>query len=289
MESTMIKIFIISSVLVMSVGCSHSSVNDYYDSAQENSAGAEKSAAKSSGSRKAEQRADKKSEADSSHKEGNHNLIEAIRGHDDESIYRAATGALSQNPNDPVALNALGLYHLRKGRPLAAKLFFNKALVQKPNSAEIYSNLGLVYLAFKENKDAIRSFKKSLEIDGAYVPAGMNLGALYLASRDFNKAYSVLSLISSKVNHDLVFLNNFAVAAAEYGKLDEAEKFYKEALQQSPSHKETLYNYAVFQIDYLKKYKAGLETLGRLKFLGLGENMRNNTNALENRAKAGLK
>lgn len=289
MESTMIKKYLICSSLMIAVGCSNSSVNNYYDSSQENSAGAEKSSTKASSNRKADQKSEKKNEADSSYKDGGRSLTEAIHSRDDEAIYRAATGALSQNPNDPVALNALGLYHLHKARPLAAKLFFNKALAQKPSSAEIYSNLGLAYLALKENKDAIRSFKKSIELDGSYVPAGMNLGSLYLANRDFSKAYSVLSLISTKVNHDLVFLNNYAIAASEYGKTDEAEKLYKEALQQSPSHRETLYNYAVFQIDYLKKYKAGLETLDRLKFLGLGENMRNNTNALENRAKAGLK
>jgi Flp pilus assembly protein TadD len=216
-------------------------------------------------------------------------LVDAIKSHDDEMTFKLATQKLSVAPQDMNALNALGLYHLRKGRPIAAKLFFNKMIQIKQNSSEAYSNIGLAHLALKENKDAIYAFKKAIELDSTNVVAGMNLSSLYLSGRDFSKAYSVLSLIEPKANRDITFLNNFALAAAEYGKVETAEVIYREALKSYPSHKELLYNFAIFQIDYLRKYKEGLETLDRLKFLGLGENMRNNTNALENRAKAGLK
>ena len=215
-------------------------------------------------------------------------LVDALNNRDDEAIYRAASTQLAQNSQDPMALNAMGLYHLHKGRPLAAKLFFNKALSQKPNSSELHSNLGLVSLALKENREAVHYFKKAIELNPSDVAAGMNLASQYISNKDFNKAYPVLSLISSKVNRDLVFLNNYAVAAVATGKSDEAEHLYKDALKLNPNNREVLYNFAILQIDYQKKNREGLATLELLKLLGLGEIMKANVITLEKRAKAGL-
>jgi Flp pilus assembly protein TadD len=217
-------------------------------------------------------------------------LKDAIQSGDDESIYREATANLAHNSAQPLALNALGIYYLHKGRPLAAKLFFNKVLQSKPKSSEAYSNMGLVYWQLKETKNAIAAFRKSIEFGGANSSAAINLGSLYLENRDFHKAYSALNLVAaSNSMRDLNFLNNIAMAAAMDGKNDEAEKYYKEALSKHSTSKELLYNFAIFQIDHQKKFKEGIETLDRLKLLGLGEDMKNNTNALENRAKAGVK
>ncbi len=215
-------------------------------------------------------------------------LQEAIKSQNDDAIQRTAMAVLMQNANDVRALNAMGLFHYRKGRPLAAQLFFSKAQQLSPNSSEIYSNMGLVYLALKEEIEATRSFKKAIELNPSDLNAAGNLGSIYVDHRDFNKAFAILSMNTGR-SHDLKFLNNFAIACAETGKVEQAESLYQEALKVAPSNKEVLFNYATLQIEYLNKYKEGLETLGRLKLFGPVEGMKNQTNELENKAKAGLK
>ena len=215
-------------------------------------------------------------------------LIEAIKSNNDEAIFHAATASLMQNANDVKALNALGVYQSHKGRPLAARMFFSKALQQQPNSSELYTNIGLTYLASKEDLEAIRAFHKAIELSPNDINASANLGSIYLEHRDFNKAYSVLSLNAGKI-HDLKFLNNFAMACAFQGKAVQAESLYQEAFKLAPNNRELLFNYAIFQINYQNKFKEGLETLDHLKLIGLVESMKNVTKDLEIRAKAGLK
>jgi len=215
-------------------------------------------------------------------------LDDAIKAGNDDGIYRAASAVLMQNANNTKALNALGIYHLHKGRPLAARLLFNKALSISPNASEFESNLGMTYLATKEDAEAFRRFHKAIELNPRDVTSAQNLAALYMEHRDFQKAYTAMSLASGG-NHDIRFLNNFAIASATKGKLDQAESLYREALKISPNSKEVLFNYAILQIDYQSKFKEGLETLDRLNLIGLVEGMRNRTKELENKAKAGLK
>ncbi len=215
-------------------------------------------------------------------------LSEAIRSGSDESIYRVASSMLMQNANDVKALNAMGLFHNRKGRPLAARLFFSKALSIQPDNSELHSNMGLTYLANQEQTAAIRAFRKAIELNPADISATTNLGSIYMENRDFSKAFSVLSLNTGR-SKDIKFLNNFAIACAWKGKVEQAESLYQEALKLSPNNREILFNYAVFQIDYQAKFKEGLETLDHLKLIGLVESMKNTTKDLEIRAKAGLK
>ncbi len=215
-------------------------------------------------------------------------LADAIRSGNDDSIFHAGSASLMQNPNDVKALNAMGLYHYRKGRPLAARLFFRKALTIQPKSSELYSNIGLTYLSTKEEDEAIVNFRKAIEINPSDASASVNLGSIYLAHREFAKAYNVLSLSPSR-NKDIKFLNNFAIVSAWKGNTEQAEGLYREALKSSPNNRELLFNYAILQIDFQGKYKDGLETLDHLKLIGLAESMKNTEKELEIKAKAGLK
>jgi Flp pilus assembly protein TadD len=216
-------------------------------------------------------------------------LSEAYRSQNEEGIYRAAVQILSQNPSDVKALNALGIYHYRKGRPLAARLFFSRAAQSAPRSAEIQNNQGLVSLAIGEEKEAIRSFKKALELNPSDAIAAANLGSIYVQEKDYGKALGVLEIAVRKGNRDAKTLNNYGVSLAAAGKYDEAKSAYNDALKISSNSQETLFNSAVLLIEHLKQYQNGLDQLNRLKSLGPAQDMRNKMNALENKAKTGIK
>lgn len=215
-------------------------------------------------------------------------LGDAIRAQNDEAIYKTATHLLSQNSNDLKALNALGLYHYKKGRYLAAMFFFNRALQSHPDSSEVYSNIGLAQLGLKEQRDGIRSFRKALELNPNNVHAAANLGSIYVQNKEYSKAVFALEIANRNEPKDIRNLVNYGVALVGTGKYDQAKAQYEQALRINSTSRETLYNFAVVEIDFLKKYSNGLDLLNKLKFLGPPDSLRNRINALENKAKTGL-
>lgn len=216
-------------------------------------------------------------------------LNEAIKAQSDERIYQTATQILTQSPNDVKALNALSMYHYKKGRFELSRFLLNKAIAASPKMAELYSNLGIVQLAQNERREAVKSFRKALEINNDDPVAAANLGAIYVQEKDYNKAAVVLEIAYRKGVRDPRVLNNYAIALSATSKLDKAEELYKNILKDNSNNKEAMYNYAVLLVDRMGKFQEGLEVINRLKFVGGPADTRNKIIALENKAKAGLK
>lgn len=216
-------------------------------------------------------------------------LNEAIKAQSDDKIYQAATHILTQSPNDTKALNALAMYHYKRGRFDLCRYLLNKAIAASPKMAELYSNLGIVQLAQGERRDAIKSFRKALDISNDEAVAASNLGAIYVQEKDYGKAQIVLETAYKRGVRDSRVLNNFAIALTAHRKFDRAEDLYKTILKDNANNKEALYNYATLLVDHLGKYQEGLDLINRLKFVGGPADTRNKIIALENKAKAGLK
>ena len=175
------------------------------------------------------------------------------------------------------------------GRYDLTQYLLKRALSVKSDSAEVHSNLGVVLLAQKEQRLAILSFKKALQINANDSIASANLGAIYVAQKDYQKANIALETAYRRGMRDPKTLNNYAIASAAAGKFDRAEDMYKTVLKSDPNQREVLFNYATLLIEKMNKNSEGLEVLNRLKFVGGLEDSRNKINALENKAKAGIK
>ncbi|MFZ4402557.1 MAG: tetratricopeptide repeat protein [Pseudobdellovibrionaceae bacterium] len=212
----------------------------------------------------------------------------AIKEQSDEKIYQSATDILSQNSEDHRALNAIGLYHYKKGRLSLAKSLLLKAL-SKTQSSDLYSNLAIIELSLGEKDEAIRSLRKALEISSQDATASANLGALYVQEKDFNKARLVLETAYRQGVREPRVLNNYAIALTANQQYDKAAEIYQSVLKDQNNNKEVLFNYAILLIDHMGKFTEGLEVVNRLKFVGGPAESRNKINALENKAKAGLK
>lgn len=224
-------------------------------------------------------------------------LNEAILHQNDDKIYSSAVSILTLSPSDLKALNSLSMYHYKKGHFDLSKFLINKAISSSPKSAELYSNMGIIHLALNQRRDAIKAFRKALELQPEEPIAASNLGAIYVKEKDWSKAAIVLEIAHRKGIRDPRVLNNYAMTLVAQGKFDKAEGFYKEALADNHSNspggaainKELLFNYSILLVDRMQKYPEGLEVINRLKFVGGPPESRNKINALENRAKAGLK
>ena len=216
-------------------------------------------------------------------------LVDAVKAGNDEAISKAASNILGKNPNDLRALNALGLYHYRKGHYPAALLMFNKAMKVNPNISEVHNNMGLTFLAQKENRDAMKEFRKAVELSpNDPIPAG-NIGSIYIENKDYTKAQTALEIAYRKNSRDPKVLNNYGIALTANGKYNEAKDIYKQALSLSQTDRNIMLNYAILLIDHLKQNQEGLDLINKLRFLGPSTEARNRINVLENTAKAGLK
>ncbi|WP_413585168.1 tetratricopeptide repeat protein [Bdellovibrio sp. HCB274] len=217
------------------------------------------------------------------------NLNSAIKSQNDEGIYRAATDILAQNGNDARALNALAMYHFKKGRFDLSRYLLSKAIGANPNMAELYSNLGVVQLAQNERREAIKSFKKALSINAMEPVASANVGSIYVQEKDYKKGLLALEVAYSRGVKDPRVMNNYAVALTATGSYDKAADLYKRVVKEDSNNREAMLNYAILLVDKMEKYKDGLDVISRLKFVGGPAGSSNKINALENKAKAGLK
>jgi Flp pilus assembly protein TadD len=216
-------------------------------------------------------------------------LSEAVKSQNDERIYHVATQILASSPNDPKALNALAMYHYKKSRPELSRYLLSKAISANPRQSELYSNLGIVQLAQNENREAVKSFRKALEINGNDAVAAANVGAIYIQEQDYQKAQTALETAYRKGMRDPRLLNNYAIALTAQGKYDQARDLYQQALKENSNNKEALFNLAVLLVDHMNKFSEAMDIINRLKFVGGPADTRSRINALENKAKAGLK
>ena len=216
-------------------------------------------------------------------------LNEAVKSQNDERIYHASTQILATSPNDVKALNALAMYHFKKGRPELARYLLNKGISANSRVSALYSNLGIVQLSQGENREAVKSFRKALDIDSGDAIAAANVGSIYIAEKDYNKAAVALETAYRKGVRDPKLLNNYGIALTSQGKYDKAREVYDQALKENSNNKEALFNLAVLLVDHMEKYSDAMEVINRLKFVGGPSDSRSRINALENKAKAGLK
>jgi Flp pilus assembly protein TadD len=213
----------------------------------------------------------------------------AIQAQNDEKIYQSAAQILTSSPSDLKALNALAMYHYKRGRFELSRYLLGKAISANPKAGELYSNQGVVQLAQGEKREATKSFRKAMELNPNDAVAASNLGAIYVQERDFGKAQIVLETAFKKGVRDARVLNNYAITLVSQGKHERAQDIYRGILKENENNKEYLFNYAILLVESLGNYREGLEVINRLKFVGGPPETRNRIIALENKAKAGLK
>jgi Flp pilus assembly protein TadD len=194
-------------------------------------------------------------------------LSQAIRSETEAAVTIEAGKILSANANDPVALNALAMDHLRRGRPGAARLLLQRAIETQPRLAPLFSNLGATYEAEGEIELAAVNYKRALQIDDGLASAAANLGAHYLRGADHAKALPLLRLAHQANRSNVVISNNYAIALRGTGQAKEAAEIYAETLRNNTKDVALHLNYAILLIDHLNNPKEGLPLVYRVKFL----------------------
>jgi tetratricopeptide (TPR) repeat protein len=97
----------------------------------------------------------------------------AGRGEDAEKVYRAV---LAKVPNQPDALNLLGVLAMEAGAHEAAFDFLERAVAARPKDPAILNNYGNALSLVRRFEDAIKNLERALSIKPDMADAWLNLG-----------------------------------------------------------------------------------------------------------------
>lgn len=95
---------------------------------------------------------------------------------------------LALSPNQPEALNLLGLASSERGNPLLAIKHIDQAIAAAPRHAPFYANRGEILRRWGLPEEAKASLKRALELDSTSAQAHNSLGLVLLAQGKHRKA-----------------------------------------------------------------------------------------------------
>lgn len=143
---------------------------------------------------------------------------------------------LSQFPNQPDALNLMGLIEKERGSLEQARLFFNKGLEIAPGHLHLMNSAGLVERELKNFTRSEAHFKNALTINPGYFYARQNLASLYQEQRRYAQAkQQYLELIKQLPEFADALANLSNILEIEH-QLDDARSYAERALKINPGH-----------------------------------------------------
>jgi predicted TPR repeat methyltransferase len=130
--------------------------------------------------------------------------------------------------------NNLGNVLLAAERVPEATAAYEQAIAKSPASAAAYSNLGVIYRAQGRLDDAERAYCRALELDPTSVEAYNNSGNLFAARGCSKEAITHYAKALTLRPHDRNARQFTALAYAAIGDLDAAAGIYREWLAEEP-------------------------------------------------------
>jgi len=183
-----------------------------------------------------------------------------------------ASKVLAKDPNNLKALSALGLYHMENGQPVAARLFFDKALIKHKKAAGLYNNIGVLQLREKNLVAAYQSFKKAHDLDSDNPVIATNLASILVRHMDYVAAETLVEDAYQSLRNNPDVANNYGIVLRTQGQFEESAKVYGKAVAGNVRHIPLNLNYAILLVDYLKNYPKARQYTNKLEFLNPTDN-----------------
>lgn len=141
---------------------------------------------------------------------------------------------LTATPDQPDALNLLGLLRHQQSRNIEALQLIGAALQRGAQSADIVNNFALVLSALGRREEALAAFERALAIDRNHVNALNNrASALARAKRNEEALITYRRLLEVQPNH-LAALNESGGLYMRLGQAEAALACYDRAIAASP-------------------------------------------------------
>lgn len=171
---------------------------------------------------------------------------------------------LQADPNQPIALQLLGVLAFEDGQLDIAIEFINKALAIKPDYDEAHYNLGVALKEQGKLEQAVASYRRAIAIRPDNADVHYNLGN---ALKDQGKFDAALNSYRAALNIRPDFSQahcNLGYAQQQLKKLDDAVVSFQNALAINPDYAEALSNLGLARHDLgqldaaVENYRAAL-------------------------------
>lgn len=148
-----------------------------------------------------------------------------------EAIYRLI---LSQQPDQPDALQFLGVIALQTGQSEAALQLLQRAVVVAPGAAAVHAKLGDVYRKLGQLEEAIAALRRAIELQPGWGDVYNSLGLALREAGAIEEAIAAYRRALAIEPDNAGTLNNLAVALSVHGNLEEAIATCRAALRIQP-------------------------------------------------------
>ncbi len=182
-------------------------------------------------------------------------IIATQKGNLDEAFELVGKAVKISNQN-PFFYNDLGEIFVKRGRPDEAVKYFEKALSLKPDYLDVYLNLATIHVQMGDRKKAILHLNLGLKRDPNNVEVHKRLGFQYYAIRNYELSIAHNLRAISLAPNDFHPYYNIGIVYQELGKFDEALKCYQKVLSLNPSFHQAYNNLGAIYNDKRKFEKA---------------------------------
>jgi predicted O-linked N-acetylglucosamine transferase (SPINDLY family) len=158
---------------------------------------------------------------------------------DAERIYRQI---LAQSPDEPDAIQLLGLVAHETGRHAEAVPLLERAVALKPDVADYRNSLGVAYWGAEDYLSAAGAYGAATKLNPRHMKAWYNLG---MTLRFLGKTAAAIDALEQAIDLDPGAADahlNLGIALKDVGRLDEAIEAYHTALRLNPGDAVAHYN-----------------------------------------------
>ena len=166
-------------------------------------------------------------------------LLAAIQAHKGGHLEEAAAGyrqILQSDPNNPDALNFLGMLCCQGGDATAGEELLRRAVEADPGNPHAWLNLGTALMVRKNPQEASAAFRKATELAPNLPMAWYNLGVCLGRCKEPREAASSLHRALQLEPGHLPAYAALANALHRLGEYTEAAEVYREWLKYEPNN-----------------------------------------------------
>ena len=132
--------------------------------------------------------------------------IKAINGDELPHAERLLNSVLAALPEDPDALNLLGVIRAKQNRPAEAERLFRRALARSPTHISAHNNLSELLLTTNRSPEAMVILLRAHKLEPNRPEINLKLARLYLEKNNYHQAHEHLGRVPREVFSDDYFL-----------------------------------------------------------------------------------
>jgi tetratricopeptide (TPR) repeat protein len=177
-----------------------------------------------------------------------------------EEAVEAAKAALLVNTSSQRLFLEMALAHLDLGDIGLARFVLDKAdtMPGSESSAVLQATFGWVLYKLGERYPAEFRLKKAVELDPEFIPGLVYLSMLYLEDRNYEEMVALLERAAAKDPTNAGIHMNLGSGYRGLGRVDDAERAWRKALELEPRNPEPLFNIAILLADDRKEYDTAI-------------------------------